>query len=45
MEGQNWKSMPIPPPQDDEYKEFAWAKPDPKGKFEPVFINRPKVQG
>lgn len=36
--------MPIPAPQEDEYRECAWAKCDPTGKFQPVFIPRPKVQ-
>jgi len=45
MEGPNWKDMPIPAARDDEYREVAWAKPNPTDKFVPVFINRPKVNG
>lgn len=37
--------MPIPAPLDDEYKEVAWAKPNPTDNFKPVYISRPKVQG
>lgn len=45
MEGQNWKDMPVPAAQEDEYREFAWAKPTPTGNITPIMINRPKVSG
>jgi uncharacterized zinc-type alcohol dehydrogenase-like protein len=34
----------LPPPQEDEYKEQAWAKTSATGKIEPIFIARPNVQ-
>ena len=37
--------VPIPPTQDDEYREVAWAVPNIGEEFEPVHINRPKVTG
>ena len=41
--GMPWKDMPIPGPLEDEYEEFAWAKPDPTSDFKPIKIARPKV--
>lgn len=39
------KQMPIPQARNDEYREVAWAKPAFGAPFEPIWINRPKVQG
>lgn len=33
----------IPAPQDDEFREVAWAKTSPSSKHMPIFINRGKA--
>ena len=39
----NWKDMPVPEPQNDEYKEVAWGIKKCGEKFSPLYINRPNV--
>jgi D-arabinose 1-dehydrogenase-like Zn-dependent alcohol dehydrogenase len=39
----NWKDMPLPAAQEDEYQEAAWGKVAPEAKFSPMFISRAKV--
>jgi len=37
--------MKVPINRKDEYREVAWAKPTPGGKFTPIWINRPHAEG
>ena len=37
--------MPVPAANADEYREIAWAKPNPTDNFVPIFISRPNVVG
>ena len=40
-----FKDMPVPPAQEGEYREVAWAKPNLTDGFKPIFINRPTPTG
>ena len=35
----------FPEPREDEYREVAWGLTEATGKFQPMWINRPTVQG
>ena len=41
---QSAKHLSIPPPREDEYREIAWGVPKYNGKFEPMWVNKGKVQ-
>jgi len=40
---ENWKDMPIPAPQDDEFEEVAWGIEKAGEAFKKLTINRPKT--